>query len=142
MPNPTAAQLELAGFTGFVPQEMWGKDHRSTLLYAETRAVDYGGVIDRRHMREDGDRYPSYLANGTQLKGHTDDDCLRDAEHAGLLVYANGTVEFTDAGWEFVGKLRREKAERTYKGISQKQLAEAMGDYNGGGGVLPPKADG
>lgn len=127
MPNPTAPQPEFTGFTGFVPMEMWGKDHRSTIIYAETRAVDYGGVLDRRHLRQDGDAYPSYLTNGTQLKGHTDDDCLRDAEHAGLLHFANNAVEFTDAGWKYVNKLRREKAERSFKGIKMADLAEILG---------------
>lgn len=126
MPNPTAPQLELAGFEGFVPMEMWGKDHRTTLLYAETRAVDYGGVLDARHMRSDA-KYPSYLANNVQLKGHDDYDCLRDAEHAGLLHFANLTVEFTDAGWEYVGKLRRERAERSFKGIKMADLAALVG---------------
>lgn len=141
MPNPTAAQLELAGFDGFVPESVWGKDHKSTLLYAETRAVDHGGILDRRHMREDGFRYPSYLKDSIQLKGHNDDDCLRDAEHEGLLIYANGTVEFTDKGWAYVHQLRKEKAQRTYRGVSQAKLAEVLSaeGVNGGGGVLPPK---
>jgi hypothetical protein len=98
--------------------EFWGRDHISTLTYAETRVVDYGGVLEPAHMRRDGNAYPSYLANGEHLKGHTDYDCLRDAEHFGLLHFSsNAFVEFTDAGWQYVQKLRRDRAERNFKGI-------------------------
>jgi len=29
------------------------KNERSLLLYLETRAVDYGGIVDTRHMNQD-----------------------------------------------------------------------------------------
>lgn len=96
-----------------IPMEVWGKDHRSTIMYAETRAVDHSGRISHAHMRSDGSNYPSTLADGTRLENHNDYDCLRDAEAAGLLRFAEGVVEFTDAGWAYAQGLRRARAERT-----------------------------
>jgi hypothetical protein len=96
-----------------IPIESWGRDHHSALLYAETRAVDHGGRLDQRHMRTARD-YPTRLNNGVLVIGHTDYDCLADAQHAGLLTWDENeeVVRFTEAGWAYVGKLRRERAER------------------------------
>lgn len=96
-----------------IPVESWGKDHLSTLLYAETRAVDHGGRLSETDPRMRMDRrYPTRLHNGVEVHGHTDYDCLTDAQAAGLLTYEGGVVTFTDAGWSFVSKLRRKSAEK------------------------------
>lgn len=99
---------------GPIPVNKWGQDHRTTLMYAETRAVDQGGRIDHRQMRMDR-TYPTRLARGETIIGHTDWDCLRDAEALGYLKVVDedrGYVEFTDKGYALVAKYRREKAER------------------------------
>lgn len=111
-----------------IPVEAWGKDHNSTLLYAETRAADHDGWLpfDDPHMRVDR-RYPTRLHNGVEVHGHTDFDCLKDAQAAGLLTYdedetppvresqqhRTGVVRFTDDGWTYVHNLRRQRAERS-----------------------------
>jgi hypothetical protein len=97
-----------------IPIESWGKDHLSTLIYAETRAVDYNGHINDVHMRVDR-KYPTRLNNGVTVAGHTDYDCLADAQAAGLLTFDGTTVKLTDDGWAFVGKLRRARAEKEMK---------------------------
>jgi hypothetical protein len=99
-----------------IPVESWGRDHLSTILYAETRAVDYGGVLVEidPHMRV-ARAYPTRLHNGVTVEGHTDYDCLTDAQAAGLLTYQDERVKFTAAGWKFVGKLRRERATKNYR---------------------------
>jgi hypothetical protein len=114
-----------------IPVESWGRDHNSTLLYAETRAVDHGGWLSATdpHMRTDR-RYPTRLNNGVQVHGHTDYDCLKDAEKAGLLIYdetetpadrvrrrkiGQGRIRFTGAGWSYVHGLRRGRAERALR---------------------------
>jgi hypothetical protein len=96
-----------------IPIESWGKDHLSTLVYAETRAVDHNGILDDKHMRV-SISYPTRLNNGVTVQGHTDYDCLMDAEAAGLVILdpEKNHVRFTDAGWDFVGKLRRRRAEK------------------------------
>lgn len=96
-----------------IPVESWGRDHNSTLLYAETRAVDHGGKLAETdpHMRMSR-RYPTRLGNGVLVIGHTDYDCLTDAQAAGFLTYEDGVVTFTDEGWTYVHALRRKKAER------------------------------
>lgn len=107
-----------------VTLDQWGKDHWSTLVYAETRTVDYDGYLDMRHMRMDGDRYPTILKDGEFL-GHTDLDCLFDAQDLGLLSCNRATqrdgrgsikqltyhVVFTLKGRALTDKLRAHIAE-------------------------------
>jgi hypothetical protein len=88
----------------YIAPEQWGKDHWSTLLYAESMAVNHGGSIDNRRMRTDarlhrhfvnveavtqemvdGSRYPTRLANGKTLDNHDDWSCLEDAAAAGYV---------------------------------------------------------
>lgn len=97
-----------------IPVESWGKDHNSTLLYAETRAVDHGGrlSIDDPHLRLDGRRYPTRLHNGVKVVGHSDVECLIDAKQAGFITWDQETVAFTEEGWTYVHNLRRQRAER------------------------------
>lgn len=91
----------------------FGKDHWSLLAYVETRCVDYGGVLDKAHLRikESVDRAGNARAlqfhgqwkdeYGTRLKGyflegdgrdekrrlskHDDLNCLSDLEAAGYI---------------------------------------------------------
>lgn len=84
-----------------VPVSEWGKDHWSTLTYAEVRAVDHRGRIGKEHMRCDagrhpllvssrvpntGRKYPTFLYGGVELEDHDDWDCLADAEAAGFIT--------------------------------------------------------
>jgi hypothetical protein len=107
-----------------IPVEAWGNDHNSTLMYAETRAVDHGGVIAEDDPRMRVSRlYPTRLHNGVEVHGHTDYDCLTDAVQAGFIklayvegddtTYAHYAVRFTDDGWTYVHNLRRRRAEAT-----------------------------
>lgn len=66
------------------PPTLWHRDHWSTLAYAFT-CLGRGGVLDNRRLRLDGDTYPTKLRDGTTLPGHTDLDCLQDAEDVGIL---------------------------------------------------------
>lgn len=94
-----------------VPMEKWGKDHWSTLAYAETRVVDHAGVLDNRHMRcnarlhrelanvsamsgiIDGGAYPTRLRDGTTIAPHDDWSCLEDAETAGLITSTSRIIQ-------------------------------------------------
>ena len=100
-----------------IPPERWGKDHRSTLLYIETRCVDYGGVLDRRQLRTDASEHPTRLADGIDLLGHDDLDCIDDMIEAGLVqswgTGLNPVVSLTDAGWIIAHNMRRERADAT-----------------------------
>jgi hypothetical protein len=93
--------------------ERWGRDHHSTLLYAETRAVDHGGVLTTsdKCMRRDGSTYPTRLKDGV-VEGHNDYDCLADAVACGFITYEGQRVRFTNAGWSYVHGLRRARAEQ------------------------------
>lgn len=98
-----------------VPVESWGRDHNSTLLYAETRAVDHRGELSETdpYMRVSRE-YPTRLNNGVEVAGHTDYECLIDAEQAGFLTYKDEVVRFTDDGWTYVHNLRRKRAEQQH----------------------------
>lgn len=118
--------------TQIVPVEKFGRDHWSTLLYVETRCVDAGGVIDEKmRMRCDPDRhpehatlnaivlndrkYPTRLADGTNLDDHDDWDCLDDMAAAGWLIVGGTTqrpvITLTDEGWRKAAERRRHVAE-------------------------------
>lgn len=104
-----------------VPMEQWGKDHWSTLAYAETRAMDHDGYLGAVHMRMDKN-YPTY-GKSFNIRGHTDLDCLKDAEAEGLLTVGRASrklgsrielthrVEFTPVGLRVAAKLRAHKIE-------------------------------
>ncbi len=79
--------------------ELWGKDHWSTLAYAETCTVE-GHPLSLGRMRCDvtrhpllascrvpytGQKYPTRLRDGVELPDHDDWDCLCDAQQAGLI---------------------------------------------------------
>ena len=124
----------------YVPITDWGQDHWSTLAYLETRAVDGTGKIDNSKMRcaarlhrefmnvgpfgtiHDGAKYPTRLADGTQLKKHDDWSCLEDMVAAGLTKvfcrrrytrrygHSEARVVFTDTGLVVAAALRKHKA--------------------------------
>lgn len=86
-----------------VPMRYWGKDHWSTLMYLEHRAVDKGGVIDKRQMRcdprlhrelanvsmmgklVDGSKYPTRLRDGETIAPHDNWSCVEDLVAYGLV---------------------------------------------------------
>jgi len=98
-----------------VPQERWGKDHWTTLLYLETCTVDRRGRVEhakmrtsRRNWRLAGrvhgesnimppDKYPTRLlpTQGERATfdsvllagGHDDWECMQDMADAGLLTF-------------------------------------------------------
>lgn len=117
-----------------VPVEQWGKDHHSLLLYIETRVVDHGGEINDQNMRghmEGWEKYPTILAGGDLIYGHSDYDCLRDLISEGYVVadtpsgrfmlrWSDGDIKrlgykvnaLTEKGYDLAHRLRIEKAER------------------------------
>jgi hypothetical protein len=107
-------KLNAAGLIEHIKPEDWGKDHKSTILYAEARAVDHRGKLPENdpRMRKDGNEYPTRIRDGIEIEGHDDYDCLTDAIAAGFLTYEDGIVKFTDAGWAYAHALRRERAAR------------------------------
>lgn len=104
---------------------MWGKDHFSTLVYAETRLIDFDGKINNAHMRTDMDlhpelvhtslpeKYPTVLYDGTLTNNHDDWSCLRDfCAFDFIEVYQSGSVvvvTFLDKGYDLVYKIRKHK---------------------------------
>lgn len=117
-----------------VTPDRFGKDHFSTLLYLESRAVDARGVPDRAHMRTDRARHPTtnkagrdphlgqtvkhptILAGGEKLDDHDDWDCADDLAAAGYVTNLGDEYDrvymLTPAGWTFASLLRRARAHR------------------------------
>jgi hypothetical protein len=126
--------LNLLGDTEIEPSA-WGKDHLSTLMYAETCCVDHHGKLASAHMRQGDHRImrlgwprgvdrpsfvntrpsPTRLRGSEVVDGHDDWDCIDDMERAGYLV-VSGTglqpiVTLTEKGWQLAFALRRWRAE-------------------------------
>lgn len=123
---------------GYTPSmKVWGKDHFSTFAYLETRAVDYGGLVDNKHMRcnprihrelanvspggvIDGGEYPTRLKD-SELKNHDDWSCVEDMVINGLVkIFARRKndkqfdntqikVEFLERGSDLAADLREHK---------------------------------
>ena len=112
-----------------VPIDQWGRDHWSTLLYAETVCVDESGRpnINRMrcnprshrryaHMGSSSPCSPTRLRYDEKLHGHDDWDCVQDMRDAGLLQYGEDDSGpfwlLTDFGWKVAGLARRHCARR------------------------------
>ncbi len=82
--------------------DLWGRDHRSTLLYIETRCVDHSGRLASESMRTNRQRhpllggrltpgiiaateYPTRLAGDVEEHAHDDWDCVLDMHDVGYL---------------------------------------------------------
>lgn len=95
-----------------VPVENWGKDHYSTLLYIETRVVDYRGIIDTRHMRRSSAGHPTRLRDGSVTDAsHDDFSIIEEFEDEGLVEREAGVLSLTTKGWAVAGAVRRARAE-------------------------------
>ena len=110
------AKMIAHGKAEAIPEAKFGRDHWSTLLYAESCAVDHSGVLDSRRMRKYNERgkYPTRLAGGeVSSEYHDDYACLQDLEREGYLGFwpAQASVVLTDKGWQKAGELRRARAE-------------------------------
>lgn len=106
----------------------FGRDHRSLLLYIETRCVDHSGKLEKAHLRCNANRHPAFAHSGgwddkystrwadkvETVVGHDDWDCIDDLVNAGLLVWlGTGTqprFKLTESGWGIAHQLRRERA--------------------------------
>ena len=118
-----------------VAPDRFGRDHRSTLLYIESRCVDFRGSVEQKHMRTNNARHPgrgpglswkpqhgSRLADGSVLPEHDDWDCIDDMIRCGWMENHGSAINpsycLTDAGWAEAHRVRRERAEGV-RSISQ-----------------------
>jgi len=100
----------------YIPVEVWGKDHWSTLAYIDALMVDHKGKFEmkgdarmrsnRRHFRlmptpngvTMSPEHGSRLLDGSIVAGHDDWCCVQDFANAGLL---NRTPEQLEPGVVF-----------------------------------------
>lgn len=123
----------------FVPPELWGRDHFSTLAYIENQLVDneYCVAFDP-HMRQNRTNYRtlgelagakvkygvvmspehgSILSDGTYLSWHDDWCCVQDMLHYKLFDGEDDdfdigfSLKLTELGYNVVANLRKHKAE-------------------------------
>lgn len=108
----------------------WGKDHWSTLLYAESRCVDGDGSIRNANMRTDHSRHPLFIdlrmgvadARGRyptrglvqEFVDHDDWDCLWDLAVKGFIEFPLMTRE--EAAYYFEVPRGRRGRIQTYEG--------------------------
>lgn len=106
--------------------KQFGKDHWSLFAYAVTRAVDYKGVLDYKHMSskinpplgvlsKPKPRLFGYFEDKSLcIEDYDDFDCLDDLEAAGLLLNIgtglNPIVKITENGWGVSTALNQHKA--------------------------------
>ena len=98
------------------------KDERSLLLYLETRAVDYGGKVDVRHMNSD-DMAIAKIWNKSGFLGFgrvASEDCSSSGAH---------WCRLTDEAWRLAHEERRARAarmyaQRTWKTTEEKRKGE------------------
>lgn len=119
-----------------IPKEFWGRDHKSTMLYIETRVVDHGGWVAPLHMRTDlarhplfaearssfpmqasGGQYPTRLNNGQVQENHDDWDCVLDAWAEGLVDVKSPDKAYWDVAPGARGPIRG-KAQRVVVGLT------------------------
>lgn len=146
--QPNAKRIErthegVTDVTPIVPVAKWGRDHWSTLLYLESRCVDYGGKIDNQHMRTNArvhrkligkaqlqhgvtaEGCPTRLRNDDTIDRHDDWSCIEEMVAHGLVTirekntnnkpFGGGEVrvKLTDLGWRVAHVIRRDRAEGT-----------------------------
>lgn len=74
-----------------IPRERWGTDHRSLLLYVESRVTEYQGRIDWNHLTLSRRNWPMLCAARNRYESVGSEDA---ADRYGLrLKAADGTVE-------------------------------------------------
>jgi hypothetical protein len=110
-----------------LPLAEFGQDHWSLFAYIETRVVDYGGVLNRVHMRcinarhplhthEGGDasKYPTRLRDNRVIENHDDWDCIDDLVTLGLVenigTSVNARFRLTSLGTSVASELRKWKS--------------------------------
>ena len=118
----------------FVPMELWGRDHWSTLAYIETVETNMTEIIvrsdprmrqNRHNYRVLGGRPPaipmrvdqgSLLSDGRMAIGHDDWSCIQDFASVGLLncgpdgVDVGQRIKLSEKGRAMAASLRAHKA--------------------------------
>lgn len=85
------------------------RDERSFLLYAETCAVDHGGLLEGEKMnREDHEAAVRMVNTGLIRYGRMPSRLLNSPYGKNRTHY----VELTESGWVLAQLLRRERADR------------------------------
>lgn len=113
--------------TDIIPENQFGKDHFSLLLYLETRAVDHSGnliaegegrfssIYRLREYNYGGTNYPTRLKGGVNADDEHDDySCLNDFIVAGWITQDDDdedVIHLTEKGWNMAHQLRRWKAD-------------------------------
>ena len=83
------------------------KEERSLLLYLETRAVDYGGTVDARHMNQDDfDTLDVWKKKKLVDFGRLASECRTPTRQY--------WVTFTDEAWALAHQERRARNTRLY----------------------------
>lgn len=83
------------------------RDEKSLLLYLETRAVDFNGRVDTRHMNEDGQA----IAKRWNTEGFVEWGRII---HADCNTQGSMWCKLSDNAWDIVKQLRKDRAVRGF----------------------------
>lgn len=98
------------------------RDEISLLLFFETCAVDYGGLV-RESAMNDGDRA---IAKAWSESGYAKYERVSSAYlESGGLKSRNHVVTLSDKAFEDAHRLRRERADRSFKNRTRLTVDEA-----------------
>ncbi len=126
----------------YLPAEVWGHDHFSTLAYVETCAVNDKGILNNNRMRcnarlhrplaniamgriLDGSMYPTRLRDKALQENHDDWSCLEDFVAAGFAI-----VELKQVSLQLFGNFKA-RVTLTEKGH---KLGAAIREHSASGG--------
>lgn len=93
--------------------ESMTKDERSLLLYLETRAVDYGGKVDTRHMNAED----MAIAKNWNTEGFVKFGRIKFHD-INILSKMTHWCELSDEAWTLAHQERRARCTRIMKDLS------------------------
>jgi len=98
------------------------KDERSLLLFFESQAVDYGGLIDSRRMNEDDHKKAREWDESGFIKFGRVAWSDIEAQESRNVTPKTHWVEFSESAWVIAHQERRARFERVVKNISVERI--------------------
>lgn len=102
------------------------KDERSALVYAESCAVDFGGLLEAKRMNEaDGRAFSKFVGDDILKYGRIPSKFIDDVKRK---TGRNAThyAQLTPRGWVVAGLLRQRRAEPGNRGPVAREIFDEL----------------